>query len=93
MGTGAVEDDGSAVVSTSGVFSGGESTEPLAGTFTGLTNLGNPFTPAALTDATVTEFVVVGAAFAFSFTGAIIVVVVIRRRIGRVRGRRRRRRR
>lgn len=71
LSTGAVEDDSSSVIGTGRVFSGGESAEPLARAFTWLADLGDPFAPAALADTAVTELVVVWAALAFSFTGAI----------------------
>lgn len=70
-----VEDDGGAVVSSGGVFSGGEGSEPLTGTLTWLTDLGDPFAPATLSHTTVSEFVVVGSTFAFAALAAIIGVV------------------
>lgn len=69
LSPGAVENDGGAVVSARCVLGGGEGAEPLAGALTRLADLGDPFAPAALSDATVAELVVVGTTFAFTLPG------------------------
>lgn len=70
LGAGAVEDEGGAVVGTSGVLGGGEGAEPLAGALARLADLGDPLAPAALADAAVAELGVVGPTFALAFSAA-----------------------
>ena len=70
----AIEYDGGAVVGSSRVLSGGESAEPLAGPFSGLTDLGDPFSPASLPHPAIPKFVVVGTTFAFAFPSAAVTV-------------------
>lgn len=65
----AVEDEGGAVVGAGGVLGGGESAEPLAGALARLTDLSDPFAPAALPNTTVSKLVVVGTTFAFALAG------------------------
>lgn len=68
LGAGTVEDEGSAVVGSGSVFSGGKGAEPLARALTWLTDLGDPLAPASLPDAAVPKFVVIWATFALAFT-------------------------
>lgn len=71
----AVEEDGSTVVGSSGVLCCGEGTEPLAGSFARLSDLGDPLAPASLPDPSVPKFVVVGATFAFAFPTIVTAAV------------------
>lgn len=77
LGLGPVKNDGGAVVSGGGFFSGGESAEPLARAFSGLANLGDPFAPTPLPHASVSELAIVRTSFAFGTPGASRVAFMI----------------
>lgn len=75
-----VENDGSAVISTSCVFGSCKSAEPLACTLTRLSDLSDPFAPTPLSNSTVPELLVVWASFAFALP------IVTARAVGAVTG-------
>ena len=75
-----IKDDGCSIIGSCCVLCGGESSKPLTGSFSWLTDLRYPFSPASLPDSSVSKFTVVWSSFAFALpataTAAVVTVCV-----------------
>ena len=76
MSPGAIKDEGCSIIGSCCVLCGGESSKPLTGSFSWLTDLCYPFAPASLPNSSVSKFTVVWSSFALALPAIATAVVV-----------------